>query len=83
MRRGNCLRTLERKYVLLMVITTLFVRLSCAAATAASGRNAVDAGESIEIGARIKLVPDVEHHKISPYIYGQFIEHIGGCIYDG
>jgi alpha-N-arabinofuranosidase len=33
--------------------------------------------------ARIEIVPDEAIGTISPDIYGHFIEHLGGCIYDG
>ncbi|MCE5326699.1 MAG: hypothetical protein LLG01_09810 [Planctomycetaceae bacterium] len=35
------------------------------------------------MNARIELLSKQTQHRISPYIDGQFIEHLGGCIYDG
>jgi alpha-N-arabinofuranosidase len=34
-------------------------------------------------GVTVKLDPDVKTQPISRYIYGQFIEHLGRCIYGG
>ena len=36
-----------------------------------------------EVPARIDIFPDETAATISPNLYGQFIEHIGGVIYDG
>jgi alpha-N-arabinofuranosidase len=33
--------------------------------------------------ARIEIFPDEPIGTISPFIYGHFTEHLGGCIYDG
>ena len=35
------------------------------------------------IDARIEIVPEESRGVISPTLYGQFTEHIGGVIYDG
>lgn len=32
---------------------------------------------------QIVLDPSVRSHRISPYLYGQFAEHLGRCIYNG
>jgi alpha-N-arabinofuranosidase len=69
----------------LALLAALLVEKPGCAKNLESGRkvssNNKDIKDSFE--AHIKLSPGIEHHKVSPYIYGQFIEHIGGCVYDG
>ena len=38
---------------------------------------------SLAASARIEILPEETIGTISPSIYGHFIEHLGGCIYDG
>jgi alpha-N-arabinofuranosidase len=58
--------------------------MASGAANPASAQTAPAVPESAKtVEANIRLHPDIELHTVSPYIYGQFIEHIGGCIYDG
>ena len=33
--------------------------------------------------ATILIEPSQTTHLVSPYLYGQFAEHVGRCIYDG
>src|SRR5471032_2483640 len=54
-----------------------------AAATAASAlRSRLVAAESVA-DTEIVLRPQLAGATISPHIYGHFIEHLGGVIYDG
>ena len=70
---------------LLAFTAGLFVHEPAAAAASVFGRKSAGVRNHTEgaIKAHLKLFPGIEHHNISPYIYGQFIEHVGGCIYDG
>jgi alpha-N-arabinofuranosidase len=63
----------------------LFVQEPAAAAASVFGRKSAGVRKHTEgaIRAHVKLYPGIEHHSVSPYIYGQFIEHVGRCIYDG
>jgi alpha-N-arabinofuranosidase len=68
----------------LAIITALVVLPSCAANPASADADAgVRERAEKTIEAHIKLFPGAEFHRVSPYIYGQFIEHVGRCIYDG
>src|SRR3954469_7659180 len=49
--------------------------LSAGLATGASSLPAAD--------AEIEITPHESAPEISPHLYGQFIEHLGGVIYDG
>src|SRR5437660_10878506 len=49
------------------------------ACLAARGRQ----GASMSTGARIEVVLDEPVGTISPDIYGHFVEHLGGVVYDG
>jgi alpha-L-arabinofuranosidase len=53
--------------------------LVAALAAAASGLRAADA----TLEATLTLDPSQPGAVISPYLYGQFIEHLGRCIHDG
>jgi alpha-N-arabinofuranosidase len=54
-----------------------------------NSKNAILTGSLISclplLGDTIKVTVDdqADTHQISRYLYGQFIEHLGGCIYDG
>lgn len=43
--------------------------------------NAENAGKTV--ATQLKIAPETRPHEISPYIFGQFIEHMGNCIYGG
>ncbi|MHC4624317.1 MAG: alpha-N-arabinofuranosidase [Planctomycetota bacterium] len=85
MRASGRFRALERSLALLAITAAVVVLPSCAGANPGRAETAAGvrerSGKTIE--AHIKLFPGAELHTVSPYIYGQFIEHIGGCIYDG
>lgn len=49
----------------------------------ASGLALVAARSSFAASSRIEIVPDDKIGTISPDVYGHFVEHLGGCIYDG
>ncbi|HUW18969.1 MAG TPA: alpha-L-arabinofuranosidase C-terminal domain-containing protein [Sedimentisphaerales bacterium] len=84
MRTVSCFRAFEGNCALLAIITAVVALPLGAAASPAPADTPTDASESAgAVEAHIKLFPTAEFHKVSPYIYGQFIEHIGGCIYDG
>jgi alpha-L-arabinofuranosidase len=43
----------------------------------------LDLLEAREVKPEVRIDADRRLHPISPYIYGQFIEHLGRCIYGG
>src|SRR3954463_10018104 len=44
---------------------------------------ATGAASPIAADAEIEITPSAAAPAISPHLYGQFIEHLGGVIYDG
>ncbi|MHC4500268.1 MAG: hypothetical protein ACYS21_14275 [Planctomycetota bacterium] len=68
-----------KSFILPALITVLLAPKLVSAAPSVIDREPTE--EAIE--AHVKVSPGVEYHNVSPYIYGQFIEHVGGCIYDG
>jgi alpha-N-arabinofuranosidase len=52
--------------------------------TACAGVGALAASRLIQAAdVEIELAPDKPGPVINPHIYGHFIEHLGGVIYDG
>jgi len=49
----------------------------------ASGALMTKASSSLAAGAEIEITAQEAGPEISPHLYGQFIEHLGGVIYDG
>jgi alpha-N-arabinofuranosidase len=78
-------KVLGRNRILEALVIALLLFVLCTGAASASPRQAAGAATHTQdvIEAKVKVSPEVEHHIVSPYIYGQFIEHVGGCIYDG
>jgi alpha-N-arabinofuranosidase len=85
MRKMVWTRAFGKSCTLLVLMTGLFVQWPLAAARAVFGGEPAGVWKHAEgaIEAHVKVSPGVEYHNVSPYIYGQFIEHVGGCIYDG
>ena len=54
-----------------------------ASAGAITGIAAGRPGFAFAAGAVIEITPQPDGPEISPHLYGQFIEHLGGVIYDG
>lgn len=85
MRVKICRGALGGIWLVLGAIIVGFVCRQAVATVAVPNYKSADRQEKIN-GANdthIKLFPSIERHRVSPYIYGQFVEHIGGCIYDG
>ena len=59
------------KQALLVLSLTLFLAFS------------VVSGNAAEVKAKASVDPAQVGEPISPFIYGQFIEHLGRCIYGG
>ena len=55
-----------------------FLRTAAGAAVGAAG-----SGRALAADAEIELSPGNPGDVISPHLYGHFIEHLGGVIYDG
>ncbi len=60
-----------------------FLKTSTLAASALSLRGSKLLAQSTQADARIDILPAETIGTISPEIYGHFIEHLGGVIYDG
>jgi alpha-L-arabinofuranosidase len=60
-----------------------FLKTSTLAATALSLRGGRVLAQATQADARIDILPAEPIGTISPEIYGHFIEHLGGVIYDG
>jgi alpha-N-arabinofuranosidase len=60
-----------------------FLRTSTLAATALTLRTSPLISQSTQTDAHIEIIPSEPIATISPELYGHFIEHLGGVIYDG
>ena len=60
-----------------------FLKTSTLAASAMSLRGSKLLAQTAQADARIDILPSEPIGTISPEIYGHFIEHLGGVIYDG
>src|SRR5438445_13046299 len=59
-----------------------FLKASTLAASAVALRGSKLLAQSTQADARIDILPGESIGTISPEIYGHFIEHLGGVIYD-
>ena len=53
------------------------------AAAAAGGAGLLAARSARAAGARIEVLLDEAIGPVAPELYGQFVEHLGGVVYDG
>ena len=60
-----------------------FLRTSTLAATVLTLRTSPLLSQSTQADAHIEIIPSEPIATISPELYGHFIEHLGGVIYDG
>ncbi len=60
-----------------------FLRQSALASTGLALAGRISLGQSTHVDAHIELLPGEPIATIAPELYGHFIEHLGGVIYDG